>query len=95
MQNPVSYPPHFWDPVRSFPGCFCSIIDVYCLNHKKSGVNCMAHIVKRFSLTPTEAAEKALIVDQIRSSPRGPWVNGKKMNLPTPKGTISGSKKKD
>ena len=54
----------------------------------------MAHSIKRFLLTPSEAAAKALIVDQMRTNPRGPWVNGKKMTLPTSKGTNSGSKKK-
>jgi hypothetical protein len=42
----------------------------------------MAHSIVRISLTPSEAAEKALIVDQLRANPRGPWVNGKKTNLP-------------
>jgi len=51
--------------------------------------------IKRFILTPSEADEKALIVAQIRTNPRGPWVNGKKTILPKLKGTTPGSKKKD
>jgi hypothetical protein len=54
----------------------------------------MPNIVKRSLLTPVQAAEKELILDRIRSNPRGPWVNGKKMSLQTPKRTTSGSKKK-
>jgi len=54
----------------------------------------MAHSINRFVLTPREAAEKALIVDQLRSNPRGPWVNGKKMGLPASKGRTPLSKKK-
>ena len=54
----------------------------------------MAHSINRFVLTPSEAAEKALIVDQLRANPRGPWVNGKKTLLPAPKGTTSVSDKK-
>jgi hypothetical protein len=54
----------------------------------------MNHIIKRFLLTPSQAAEKELILDRLRVNPRGPWVNGKKMSLQTPKRTTSGSKKK-
>jgi len=55
----------------------------------------MANTINRFVLTPREAAAKALIVDQLRSNPRGPWVNGKKMGLPASKGATSrGNKKK-
>jgi hypothetical protein len=54
----------------------------------------MTHIIKRFLLTPSQAAEKELILDQIRVNPRGPWVNGKKISLPKAKGTASGNKKK-
>lgn len=54
----------------------------------------MAHIIKRFVLTPSQAAEKELILDQIRVNPRGPWVNGKKMSLPKAKGAAPGTKKK-
>jgi hypothetical protein len=54
----------------------------------------MAHSITRFSLTPSEAAEKASIVDQLRANPRGPWVNGKKTTLPAPKSTASQSNKK-
>ena len=53
----------------------------------------MAHSINRFLLTPREAAAKALIVDQIRTNPRGPWVNGKKTNLPASKGTTSHTNK--
>ena len=60
----------------------------------KEWSNDMAHSINRFVLTPREAAAKALIVDQLRANPRGPWVNGKKMGLPAPRGTISLSKKK-
>ena len=42
----------------------------------------MAHIVHRIVLTPSEAAEKALIVEQLRTTPRSPWMNGKKTSLP-------------
>jgi hypothetical protein len=45
----------------------------------------MANAIKRYSLTPQEAAEKALIADQLRTNPRGPWVNGKKTVLPVTK----------
>lgn len=55
----------------------------------------MAHAIKRFVLTPRQAAEKALIVDQIRVNPVGPWVNGKKISLPKAKGASSRVKKKD
>ena len=54
----------------------------------------MNHIIKHFLLTPSQAAEKELILDQLRVNPRGPWVNGKKMSLPKAKGPPSGSKKK-
>ncbi len=54
----------------------------------------MANSIKRFVLTPREAAEKALIADQLRTNPRGPWVNGKKTVLPVLKGTSSRSSKK-
>ncbi len=54
----------------------------------------MAHLIKRFVLTPSQAAEKELILDQIRINPRGPWVNGKKISLPKAKSSTSGSRKK-
>jgi len=54
----------------------------------------MAHSINRFLLTPREAAAKALIVDQIRTNPRGPWVNGKKTSLPASRGRTSRSNKK-
>lgn len=54
----------------------------------------MAHIIKRFTLTPSEAAEKASIVDRIRANPIGPWVNGKKLTTPKAKATTLGVKKK-
>jgi len=54
----------------------------------------MAHSINRFVLTPSEAAAKALIVDQLRTTPRGPWVNGKKTSLPASRDTTSVSNKK-
>ncbi len=42
----------------------------------------MSNLIKRYSLTPAESAEKALIVERLRVNPRGPWVNGKKTVLP-------------
>ena len=54
----------------------------------------MNRVTKRFTLTPSQAAEKELILDQIRVNPRGPWVNGKKMSLPKPKRATAGRKKK-
>jgi len=55
----------------------------------------MAHTIKRIVLTPDEAAQKALIVEQLRENPHGPWVNGKKISLPKAKGTSSSDKKKE
>lgn len=60
----------------------------------KEWSNGMAHSVNRFSLTPREAAAKALIVEQLRTNPRGPWVNGKKTVLPAPRDTTTHSNKK-
>ena len=60
----------------------------------KEWSNGMAHSINRFVLTPSEAAAKALIVDQLRANPRGPWVNGKKMALPATRGTTTESNKK-
>jgi hypothetical protein len=40
----------------------------------------MAKPSVHYVLTPSQAAEKALIVEQMRTNPRGPWVNGKKLN---------------
>jgi hypothetical protein len=54
----------------------------------------MAHAINRFVLTPQEAAEKAEIVDQLRTNPRGPWVNGKKAGQPAQKLTTSNNDKK-
>jgi hypothetical protein len=54
----------------------------------------MAYPIKRFLLTPREAAEKALIVDRIKTDSRSPLRNSKKMCLPKPKGATPGSKKK-
>jgi hypothetical protein len=42
----------------------------------------MANPIKRIVLTPSQAAEKELILDQIRENPRGPWINGRKVSLP-------------
>jgi hypothetical protein len=55
----------------------------------------MANPIKHYVLTPKEAEEKAAIVDQMRTNPRGPWINGKKTNLPKLKGTSSGNQKKN
>jgi hypothetical protein len=55
----------------------------------------MSHPIKRFVLTPSEAAAKALLVEQIRMAPHGPWVNGKKTILPKSKGTVPASKSKE
>jgi hypothetical protein len=55
----------------------------------------MSNPIKHFVLTASESAEKALIVAQMKSSASGPWVNGKKTNLPKPKRSILGSKKKN
>jgi hypothetical protein len=55
----------------------------------------MANPIKRYVLTPRQAEEKAFIVDQMRTNPRGPWVNGKRMSAPKLKGSISGSQKKN
>ena len=54
----------------------------------------MAKPIKHFLLTPRQAEEKALIVEQMRANPRGPWVNGKRTTLPKLKGATSGSHKK-
>jgi hypothetical protein len=54
----------------------------------------MPNPIKHFVLTPKQAEEKALIVDQMRINPRGPWVNGKKTNLPKLKGTTLGFQKR-
>jgi len=55
----------------------------------------MANPITHFLLTPQQAQEKALIVEQMRANPRGPWVNGKLTSLPKQKGTPSSNKKKD
>jgi hypothetical protein len=55
----------------------------------------MSNLIKHTLLTPAQAAEKELIIDQLRINPRGPWVNGKKMKLLTPKRKPSGSKQKN
>jgi hypothetical protein len=55
----------------------------------------MANPITHFVLTPQQAQEKALIVEQMRTNPRGPWVNGKLTNRPKQKGTTPGNKKKD
>jgi len=54
----------------------------------------MAHPINRFVLTSSEAAAKAVIVDQLRANPRGPWVNGKKTGTPAARSTPSQSDKK-
>jgi len=54
----------------------------------------MAHTIQHFILTPLQAAEKALIVEQMRENPRGPWVKGQNTSLPKLKRTTSGDRKK-
>jgi hypothetical protein len=53
----------------------------------------MAKPFTHFLLTPQQAQEKALIVEQMRVNPRGPWINGKLTRLPKHKRTTP--KKKD
>jgi len=53
----------------------------------------MAKPFKHFLLTPKQAEEKAFIVDQMRTNPRGPWINGKKTTLPKLKGSHGSDKK--
>jgi len=55
----------------------------------------MTKPITHFLLTPQQAQEKALIVEQMRANPRGPWVNGKLTRLPKQKRTTLGNKKKD
>lgn len=55
----------------------------------------MANLIKHFTLTPEQAKEKALIIEQMRANPHGPWINGKMMRLPKPKRTTPGSNKKN
>jgi hypothetical protein len=55
----------------------------------------MPNPITHFILTPSEAEEKALIVAQIRANSRSLWANGKKTNLPEPKGKTSKSKEKE
>jgi hypothetical protein len=55
----------------------------------------MAKPITHFVLTPQQAQEKALIVEQMRANPRGPWVNGKLTRLPNHKRTTPVNKKKD
>ncbi len=54
----------------------------------------MANLIKHIVLTPAQAAEKELILDQLRINPRGPWVNGKRTTLPKSKRTALDDKKK-
>ena len=55
----------------------------------------MANPITHFVLTPQQSQEKALIVEQMRANPRGPWVNGTLSRLPKQKRTTPGIKKKD
>ncbi len=55
----------------------------------------MANPIKHFVLTPEQSQEKALIVEQIRANPHGPWVNGKLTRLPKLKRKTSDDKKKE
>ena len=54
----------------------------------------MPNPIKRIELTPSQAAEKELILDQIRENPRGPWINGRKVSLPRIKVASPRRKKK-
>jgi hypothetical protein len=58
-------------------------------------INVLKYPTKYFLLTPSEAAEKALIVEQIKAKSRGLWLNGKKTSLPKRKGVTFDSKKKN
>ncbi len=58
------------------------------------GLFTMSSPIKRIVLTPSQAAEKELILDRIRENPRGPWINGKKVSLPKVK-TIPQTRKKN
>jgi hypothetical protein len=55
----------------------------------------MSNPITHFLLTPQQAQEKALIVEQMRANPRGPWVNGKLTRMPEQKRTTPSDKKKD
>jgi hypothetical protein len=55
----------------------------------------MANPIKHFTLTHQQAEEKALIVEQMRANPRGPWINGKMTRLSKQKRTTPGSNKKN
>ena len=55
----------------------------------------MANPITHILLTPEQSQEKALIVEQMRANPHGPWVNGKLTRLPKQKRKTSGNKKKD
>jgi hypothetical protein len=55
----------------------------------------MVKPITHFLLTPQQAQEKALIVEQMRANPRGPWINGKLTRLPKQKRTTPGNKNKD
>lgn len=63
------------------------------LKEKRS--NSVANPIKHILLTPQQAEEKALIVEQMRTNPRGPWVNGKLTRLPKLKRSAPRSKKKN
>jgi hypothetical protein len=53
----------------------------------------MPNPITHFVLTPQQAQGKALIVEEMRANPRGPWINGKLTRLPKQKRTTP--KKKD
>jgi hypothetical protein len=55
----------------------------------------MPNPIKHITLTPEQSEEKAFIVAQMRTNPRGPWVNGKMTEPPKQKPAASGSKKKN
>jgi hypothetical protein len=55
----------------------------------------MANPIKHYTLTHQQAEEKALIIEQMRANPHGPWINGKMTRLQKLKRTTSRNKKKD
>ncbi len=62
---------------------------------KEKRSNGMANPIKHISLTLEQAEEKALIIEQMRTIPRGPWVNGKMTRLPKLNRTTPKNKKKN
>jgi len=56
--------------------------------------NSMPNPIKRIVLTPSLAAEKQLILDQIRDDPRRPRISERKVDLPKTKAAAPKPKKK-